>query len=121
LDFHHINKSEKDFRVSFAAYSEFNSSPEKIILEINKCEIFCRNCHRQEHFQTLFDRIFPIIENKLKNHKERRKELDKKEVCMLYDSGLRQIDIAKSLHCAKSTISGILKNRNLEINHEHNS
>lgn len=47
LDFHHINKKDKDF--SIAQYSTL--SWEKIKLELDKCMILCANCHREKHYQ----------------------------------------------------------------------
>lgn len=48
LHFHHINKNEKDFEISWAANKGI--SVEKIQKEIDKCIILCSNCHMEiEH------------------------------------------------------------------------
>ena len=51
LDFHHRNPREKSFNIG----DGFNNSMsierfmEVIIPELNKCDLLCPNCHRQEH------------------------------------------------------------------------
>lgn len=50
LDFHHRNPAEKDFNIG-----DNNSSismerfVKEIIPELEKCDLLCPNCHRQEH------------------------------------------------------------------------
>jgi len=44
LDFHH--KGGKDFSISDKGYTR---SWEKVKEEIDKCELLCANCHREEH------------------------------------------------------------------------
>ena len=45
LDFHHRDPSEKDFTVSQYA----NLSWDKIVKELEKCDLLCANCHRELH------------------------------------------------------------------------
>lgn len=45
LDFHHLDPSEKDFNLS--AYR--NASLQKVLDEIAKCVVVCRNCHAKIH------------------------------------------------------------------------
>jgi hypothetical protein len=46
LDFHHLDKNKKDFKIS-----EHYNLPEKDLLkEIKKCIVLCANCHRIEHY-----------------------------------------------------------------------
>ncbi len=51
LDFHHINKEEKDFNI--ARYGTL--SWEKIKVELDKCIMVCANCHREIHYDEYFD------------------------------------------------------------------
>jgi len=44
LDFHHIDKNQKFTDISTMIRSGYNWN--KILEEINKCEILCANCHR---------------------------------------------------------------------------
>jgi hypothetical protein len=43
LDFHHTDPLGKDFNISAS------TSPERILREIQKCELLCSRCHREVH------------------------------------------------------------------------
>jgi predicted HNH restriction endonuclease len=45
LEFHHRDAGAKDFHLSHARVTEFEAVKE----ELNKCEVLCANCHREEH------------------------------------------------------------------------
>lgn len=47
LDFHHKDPSQKSFSIGSRGYTR---SFEKVKVEIDKCEILCANCHREEHY-----------------------------------------------------------------------
>jgi hypothetical protein len=49
LEFHHIDKSTKDFNIGDACNSGL--SFKVIQAEIDKCEILCSNFHRIEHYR----------------------------------------------------------------------
>jgi formate-dependent nitrite reductase cytochrome c552 subunit len=46
LEFHHLEPSEKDFGIGSKGHTR---SFEKIKLELDKCNLLCANCHREEH------------------------------------------------------------------------
>lgn len=46
LDFHHKDPSDKEFSISKIRWQ----SLDKIIPELNKCIILCRNCHSEHHY-----------------------------------------------------------------------
>ena len=48
LDFHHKDPSIKDGTI---AQMLINSSKEKLLQEIDKCDVLCANCHRDLHYQ----------------------------------------------------------------------
>ena len=48
LDFHHKDPSIKDGTI---AQMLINSSKEKLLQVINKCDVLCANCHRDLHYQ----------------------------------------------------------------------
>jgi uncharacterized lipoprotein YddW (UPF0748 family) len=48
LEFHHRNPEEKVTEVSTMVYT--GSGKEKILKEINKCDVLCANCHKKEHY-----------------------------------------------------------------------
>jgi hypothetical protein len=45
LDFHHKDPTQKSFGIS----ANKHIGKEKILKEIEKCEVLCSNCHRIEH------------------------------------------------------------------------
>lgn len=48
LDFHHEDRSEKEFSIATAL--TFGYSLERLQKEIGKCTILCSNCHRKFHY-----------------------------------------------------------------------
>jgi hypothetical protein len=50
LEFHHIEKTGKDFGISAQGYTR---SWEKIKQELTKCTLLCANCHRELHAHTI--------------------------------------------------------------------
>lgn len=49
LDFHHINPKEKTKEVCILVAEGYGI--ERIMEEINKCEVLCSNCHRKHHYE----------------------------------------------------------------------
>lgn len=47
LDFHHRNPTDKDRAISQAMRA---FSLERLISEVEKCDIVCANCHRKLHY-----------------------------------------------------------------------
>ena len=50
LEFHHLDKKEKEFAISWA---HDNKSIDKIEKEIKKCIVLCANCHRLLHWEEM--------------------------------------------------------------------
>lgn len=48
LDFHHIDDTTKEFDIGIAVRHGY--SIERIQKEIDKCIIWCSNCHRKHHY-----------------------------------------------------------------------
>lgn len=46
LEFHHRDPSTKEFNISHVGITMFS---ETIKHELDKCDIFCSNCHREKH------------------------------------------------------------------------
>lgn len=49
LDFHHLDPTAKDISVSHVARRGW--SRERILKELEKCQILCSNCHRKLHWE----------------------------------------------------------------------
>jgi len=46
LDFHHVNPQDKKFQISA---HQLSFKDERIVDELNKCILLCRNCHGEIH------------------------------------------------------------------------
>ncbi len=57
LDFHHVDPTQKDFNISNHTHTLFDK---RITDELDKCKMYCANCHREEHHRLANER-YPII------------------------------------------------------------
>lgn len=48
LDFHHTDTERKEMTIS--SMISYGYSKERLLAEIEKCEILCANCHRKRHY-----------------------------------------------------------------------
>lgn len=111
LDFHHRISESKDFCMG-NAFRFITTMKDKIELELNKCDVICRNCHALEHFdKKKFDLFKGKILEFLKTHKERKetKEIDWSKVKYLNSIGLTNSEICEKMDLAASTVSTVLK------------
>jgi len=60
LDFHHLNPAEKDFNISHAISRKYGK--ERILKEIEKCIVLCKNCHSEVHYLIEIDDGFNLEE-----------------------------------------------------------
>lgn len=49
LEFHHRNPDEKEYRLGIGSGTPH--SWERDIKEVDKCDLLCANCHREEHWR----------------------------------------------------------------------
>jgi hypothetical protein len=54
LQFHHKNPNEKESDIN--SLIKRNLSIEKIMIEIEKCEVICANCHFKHHWNGRLDK-----------------------------------------------------------------
>jgi hypothetical protein len=111
LEFHHtenktITIGETINNTKF--FKNIGDIPEKIKTELDVCEVLCSNCHHNEHFdKERFETQKPFIDTY--KYKELHSTFDRQQILDLYKKGLKQVEIAKILNCAKSTICGTIK------------
>lgn len=48
LDFHHKDRSDKEYSISKMASDGY--MPSSVLAEIEKCIVLCSNCHRKLHY-----------------------------------------------------------------------
>ena len=48
IQFHHTNPKEKELEISIAIHNGWSIN--KVLEEINKCQILCANCHFKLHY-----------------------------------------------------------------------
>jgi len=110
FEFHHY-KGVKSFNISDFFCRKINVSSKKLIDEISKCQILCRNCHRLESVNLEQFKTFENdIQEKINNHNG-YKVIDKQAILdMYFIKGYGVMKIAKELKYAKSTVSTIIKN-----------
>ena len=114
LEFHHRINNEKEFIVSSLVLrmTSLSDLSQYIKNELDKCDVLCSNCHQSEHTDIeFFNKYKNEIYDKVKSYKEIQCKIDRLKVYELYDSGIKQIDIAKYFNASKGTISDILKKR----------
>lgn len=107
LDFHHIDANSKKFKVMYESNRRKNIL-KYITDEVDKCLVMCANCHVKEHIN--IDRLevnWDFIVKGCDSYKEMPK-IDKDIVIKMYNDGVKQIEIARKLRCAKSSISYIV-------------
>lgn len=111
LVFHHSEEDKKSFSVNVCSIRR-KIKWEDVLLEIEKCEVICQNCHIKEHTDIeKFNKLKDLIYKKVNNIKELPKPYDKKEIIKMYDGGMKQIEIVRKLGCCKGTVSMILSAR----------
>ena len=48
LEFHHRDPGEKDFEIASLVST---ANKEKLLKEMEKCDVLCANCHRKHHYE----------------------------------------------------------------------
>jgi len=108
LSFHHIG--DKNFKISDIWNRIRKFSVEEICSELSNCEVLCSNCHALEQISVgKFSLYKDEIIRRSKEHAELPPPIDVSEVLKMKNQGMKQIEIANTLGCAKSTVSRIVK------------
>lgn len=109
LSFHHIDGVNKDFALG-SSFRIGDNWIQKVVNELDKCELLCENCHRMKHIDMeKYNRFQDLIKNKVLTYKEQTIPVNQEIVIRMYNEGARQVDISRRLGYAKSTISRIIK------------
>ena len=112
LSFHHRNSNDKLFWIGSLSQRITNISELKdyIVYELDKCDVLCRNCHCEKHSDlNFFEENKDKIYKKVENYNEKQSKIPREDVINMYNSGIKQIDIAKYFNASKGTICDIIK------------
>ena len=104
--------NEKEFILSSVKERFFNINDITIEVknEMDKCDILCCNCHNKEHGDTVFFGTYKdLIYFKVDNYKEKQSKLDRNLVEEMYNSGLKQREIARRLNVNSSAINRFIQ------------
>lgn len=103
--FHHTEKNKK-FNISDALSRCVCVPVKRLLDEIIKCDMLCRNCHLKKHIDIeRFMRLKDQIMFMAANMKTVPPKVDREKMKALRNEGMGVCEIAKSLNCAKSTVS----------------
>jgi len=104
LCFHHISSNDKKFNISNYFARKEGVSVERLLEEIKKCEVICKNCHKVMHVDTdKIKRFYKLIEYKIENHKSQPR-IEEDIVKKLKADGKNITQISKILGRNKSSI-----------------
>jgi hypothetical protein len=113
LEFHHHceNKISGISKIcSKNSWKSVGDLQQHVIDELNKCEVYCSNCHKKEHFHSInFENCKDEIYNKIKNLKEKNAPVDKSIVIKMLQDGKNIKQISKELNCSYERVYEISK------------
>jgi len=119
LDFHHIDPSLKTF--SFSAYfnkpcsidGDLIDSREKVLAEVRRCKVVCRNCHALIHLDSeRFNRLKEYIYHKVNTYVG-KKEVNGELIKTMHNDGMYAAEIGRKLNLSRSTVHHFLTRNNL--------
>ena len=115
LDFHHRLAEDKDFSLG-NAYKLITKYRDKVIRELEKCDVLCSNCHAKEHFNNdRFEKFKDLIYDKISNNVDYNL-VNEEAVIKLVNDGMLNYEICKKLNIPPSTLSTVLNRLGIKRN-----
>jgi hypothetical protein len=112
LEFHHNDEKTQGITKYIINYKWNNVGDlqQWVIEELNKCNVYCANCHKEKHFDSArFDEFSNEIMQKIHNMVEKNPPVDKGRVIDLNGKGLTILEISKLMKCSYRRVYEILK------------
>lgn len=114
LEFHHIEKSEKDFSIGELGYKNI----EELKKEADKCLLVCANCHREIHSKQAAEKekeeAKRILENKQKFGE--KPKIEEEKLISYIELGLKRPEIAQKFGVSISTLRRFMSNHGINLN-----
>lgn len=109
LDFHHVDENNKEFGIARGYRDDRWMIPlDKIIVELDKCIVLCRNCHALKHMDIdRFNYFKTRIYDRVNNYQE-KSNVNRQRLFELYKEGYGVCQISKMIGCSKSSVSLII-------------
>lgn len=79
LEFHHLDPNTKSFQLDSRNLS--NTSPSKLLEEVDKCILVCANCHRELHNEHLNEDNITYLLNEMTSKHHALKHKNKTTIC----------------------------------------
>lgn len=79
LEFHHRDPNNKEYQVDMRKFS--NTNLDKLEEELEKCDLLCSNCHREQHHPDLCMENIPEIIKDAKNKKSFSNNKETGQIC----------------------------------------
>jgi len=109
LVFHHRDEDEKDFIIS-DGFGGSSSLTDKLLDEVEKCDILCRNCHKLIHFSSHFEKLKSVIYEKVLHPRFCCPKVNRNTIKnMRYKDKKTMKQISCELNCSRETIRQYLK------------
>ena len=119
LEFHHNGEKTSGISKYCGTYSWNNIGDlQKFVIdELNRCEVYCSNCHKEKHFNVdNFNKFSSEIYDKSQNLSEKNPIVDKLNVLLLLKDGKTAKEVAVELNCSYIRVYEISKEYGISIN-----
>jgi hypothetical protein len=111
LDFHHMNPQTKSIALGNInkRFSSIGKLTEDIIAELDQCEILCKNCHLDEHFDVeKFNKYKVDIYKKVDEYRQNNVDINGVLIKKLHNDGKSWKEISNIANVSIASISKYL-------------
>lgn len=107
MEFHHREDELKENEISYLKHLSWD----RLVYELQKCDLVCRNCHGDIHFKEQFLLLEEDIRAKIVVDK--KESVNHSKILELNRQGMTQAQISKEVSCGLSTVCETLKSNGI--------